>query len=99
MGSENIFVLRHEHEIDGYDSMIILGVYSSMPLAERARRRFESEPGFRETQNGFVIHPCRIDQDLWSGGFATVRVGPPLPSAENDSDATHSITQEGNPCP
>ncbi len=68
-----IFVLRHEYELDGYDAMKILGVYSERALAESAKARFAIEPGFREHVNGFVIHECKVDDDLWSGGFSTYR--------------------------
>ena len=76
MTGATIFVLRHEHEIEGYDSTIILGVYSGKSLAEDAQRRFEKEPGFRNSPEGFIIHQCKVDDDLWSGGFVTVPVGP-----------------------
>jgi hypothetical protein len=69
---ETIFVLRHEHDINGYDSTIIIGVYSQRSLAEDAQARFEKEPGFSDHVDGFIIHECKIDEDLWSGGFITV---------------------------
>jgi hypothetical protein len=73
MSGDQIFVLRHEHQIDGYDSTIILGVYSTFQLAETAQEGFAKEPGFRDHIEGFIIHECKIDDDLWSGGFVTVR--------------------------
>jgi len=63
----------HEYELDGYDTLKILGVYSDKIFAEQAQTRFEREPGFREHKDGFVIHQSLIDRDLWSGGFATYR--------------------------
>jgi hypothetical protein len=73
VSDDKIYVLRHEYELDGYDSMKILGVYSTLSLAENAQARFAVEPGFRDHQDGFVIHECRMDDDLWSGGFVTYR--------------------------
>ena len=68
-----IFVLRHEHELDGYDQMKILGVYSDLVLAKQAQARFENEPGFRDHKEGFIIHRCHVNEDLWSEGFLTQR--------------------------
>ncbi len=75
MKDETIYVLRHEHEIDGYDSTIILGVFSERHLAEESQARFAREPGFRNHLDGFFIHQCKINEELWSGGFTTVHVG------------------------
>jgi len=70
---DTIYILSHEYERDGYDTLKILGVYSERNLAEQARARFEVEPGFCEYKDGFVIHKSEIDKDLWSGGFVTYR--------------------------
>jgi hypothetical protein len=71
--SDTIFILMHEYELDGYDTLKVLGVYSERILAEQARARFEREPGFCDHKDGFVIHESQIDKDLWSGGFITYR--------------------------
>jgi hypothetical protein len=70
---DTIFILRHEYELDGYDMLKILGVYSERVLAEQAQARFETEPGFCEHKDGFVIEESQIDKDLWSEGFITYR--------------------------
>ena len=70
---DKIFILLHEYELDGYDTLKILGVYSERTLAEQAQARFEVEPGFRDYKDGFVIHESVLNKDLWSGGFVTYR--------------------------
>jgi hypothetical protein len=76
---DTIYILSHEYELDGYDILKILGVYSGRVLAEQAQARFETEPGFCEHKDGFVIHETQVDKDLWSGGFLTYRY--PLPDS------------------
>jgi hypothetical protein len=68
-----IYILSHEYELDGYDTLKILGVYSKQILAEQAQARFETEPGFCDHKDGFVIEEAQIDKDLRSGGFITYR--------------------------
>jgi hypothetical protein len=70
---DTIFILTHEYELDGYDTLKVLGVYSERALAEQAQARFETEPGFCEHKDGFVIEESLIDKDLRSGGFITYR--------------------------
>jgi hypothetical protein len=70
---DTIFILTHEYELNGYDTLKILGVYSERLLAEQAQARFEAEPGFCEHKDGFVIEESQIDKDLRSGGFVTYR--------------------------
>ena len=74
MDNQTIYVLLHEYELDGYDQTKTLGVYSSHALAEKAQAYFSQQEGFRDYPDGFVVHKCRLDQNLWSEGFITVRV-------------------------
>ena len=73
MKGDKIFILTHEYELDGYDTLKILGVYSELSLAEEAQSRFEKEPGFCDHKEGFVIEESQVDKDLRSGGFVTYR--------------------------
>ena len=73
MKGATIFILMHEYELDGYDALKILGVYSHKALAEQAQARFEKEQGFCDHLDGFVIQESLLDKDLWSGGFVTYR--------------------------
>ena len=70
---DTIYILMHEYELDGYDTLKILGVYSEQILAEQAQARFVIEPGFCDYKDGFVIQESQVDKDLWSGGFFTYR--------------------------
>jgi len=73
MDDTTIFVLSHEYEQDGYDQLKMLGVYSNRVLAEEAQAYFLIQEGFRDYPDGFVIHESRLNQNLWSEGFATYR--------------------------
>jgi hypothetical protein len=68
-----IYVLTHEYELDGYDTLKILGVYSERILADQAQARFEIEPGFCDHKDGFSIEESQLDKDLRSAGFVTYR--------------------------
>lgn len=69
----NVFILHHVHELtDDYEDVKLLGVYATAEDAEAARRRLESQPGFRENPEGFSIDEYTIGEDLWTEGFVTV---------------------------
>lgn len=68
-----VYLLWHEYELDGYDQLKVLGVYTDHSLAEDARTYFASQPGFCEHLEGFVIHECQLNTRLWAEGFTTVR--------------------------
>ncbi len=73
MQDNTVYVLMHEYELDGYDTLKILGVYSERALAESAQARFAGEDGFRDHPDGFGIVPPVLDREMWSGGFFTYR--------------------------
>jgi hypothetical protein len=72
MDNPTIYLLMHEHELDGCDQLKILGVYSSRILAEKAQAYFVLQEGFCDYPDGFVIDEYRLNQNLWSEGFITV---------------------------
>jgi homoserine kinase type II len=73
MLGSTIFLLTHEYELDGYDQLKVLGVYSELQLAETAKAYFSTQPGFCDHLDGFGIEECQINKDLWSEGFVTYR--------------------------
>jgi hypothetical protein len=73
MQGGTIYLLTHEYELDGYDQLKVLGVYSEQSLAENAQAYFSTQPGFCDHLDGFEIEECKINQNLWSEGFITYR--------------------------
>jgi hypothetical protein len=73
MNSDPVYLLTHEYELDGYDQLKVLGVYSEHRLAEAAQAYFSTQPGFCDHLDGFVIQECQLDKNLWSEGFLTYR--------------------------
>jgi hypothetical protein len=67
-----VFLLWHVHEFPcGEEDAKLIGVYSSQELAEQARQRVATQPGFREAPTGFCIDRYTVDQDNWREGYAT----------------------------
>ena len=60
---DTIFILYHEYELDGHDTLKILGVYSERILAEAAQARFELEPGFCDYKEGFLIPETQLNRN------------------------------------
>jgi hypothetical protein len=69
----DVFLLWHVRELPGgeEDSKLI-GVYSSAGAAEQAKQRILSQPGFRESPEGFQVSRYTLDEDHWTEGFVTV---------------------------
>ncbi len=68
------FLLWHEHESQaGEEGTKLIGVYSSQLLAEQAKERLTSQPGFRDAPKGFIIDRYEIDEDHWTEGYVIVR--------------------------
>jgi hypothetical protein len=53
------------------ESVKLIGVYSSRPLAEAAVARAGRLEGFRDVLDGFSIDVYVIDEDNWTSGFFT----------------------------
>ncbi|HTU26480.1 MAG TPA: hypothetical protein VMF30_13830 [Pirellulales bacterium] len=66
-----VWLLWHTHSVGEEDDEKLVGVYSSRRSAEAARQRMIALPGFREAPDGFGIDSYVIDQDRWTGGFAS----------------------------
>lgn len=80
-GSNPVYLLTHEYELDNCDRLKILGIYSERPLAEAAQAYFLTQPGFCDHPDGFAIQETRLNQNLWSEGFVTYRY--PLEEGES----------------
>ena len=73
MKGNAVFLLSHEYELDGYDQLKTLGVYTELSLAEEAQAYFAIQPGFCDHLDGFEIQECQLNTKLWSEGFITYR--------------------------
>jgi hypothetical protein len=62
-----LYVLLHSLPESG--KVKVVGIYSSMALAEEAKVRTRSLPGFSEEPTGFTIDRYELDADHWSRGF------------------------------
>jgi hypothetical protein len=68
----NVFLLWHVHEIPhGDEDAKLIGVYSTREMAEHARERLVSQPGFRDPPEGFEVSAYRLDQDRWTEGIVS----------------------------
>ena len=67
-----VFVVQHEHELDGCDKVKFIGVYSSDERARAAVDRAKGLSGFRDHPDGFSVDPYEVDMDHWTEGFITV---------------------------
>ncbi|MFG2848185.1 hypothetical protein ACGF12_34205 [Kitasatospora sp. NPDC048296] len=54
---------------DNEDCVKVLGLYTTLALAEARIERARELPGFRETPDGFIVHPYVLDQPRWLHGF------------------------------
>ena len=64
---EPLFVLLHSIPETG--RVKVVGLYSSLDLAEAATARARVLPGFIDEPDGFSIEQYEIDKDHWPRGF------------------------------
>jgi len=64
---EPLYLLLHHPPETGKAKVI--GVYSSVELAQEAIERTRVLPGFADEPDGFTIEPIEIDKDYWARGF------------------------------
>jgi len=66
----DVFLLWHVNTWpDGEEDAKLIGVYSTLELADAARQRAASLPGFRDAPTGFLVDRYTVDQDEWREGF------------------------------
>lgn len=70
-----VYVLQHEHDLDGSSDVKLIGVYKTKHDAVEARQRLRKAPGFRDQPDGFSIDAYELGQDHWTEGFVSVPVG------------------------
>ena len=67
-----VFLVWHVHTINGVDDEKLIGAYSTETEAQAAIIRLGDKPGFVDCNDGFLIDSYEINQDRWTGGYATV---------------------------
>ena len=70
-----VFIVHHQHELDGRDEVALIGVYSSEERGRAAVERSRRLPGFCEHPDGFSVNAYEVDKDYWTEGFKTVWLG------------------------
>ncbi|MER7756215.1 hypothetical protein [Kitasatospora sp. NPDC097643] len=60
---------------DNEDDVKVLGLYATRESAEARIARARELPGFRETPEGFAIHPYVVDEVRWPAGFRIAPTG------------------------
>jgi len=71
-GSESVWLLQHVHEFDdGSEDVKLIGVFASREEGEVAQGRVASEPGFRDTPDGFSLTEERLGIVAWGEGYVT----------------------------
>src|SRR5262245_1684545 len=81
-----VFVVQHQHELDGCDEVKFIGVYSTARRAAAAVALAKGLPGFRDHPDGFSVDAYEVDRSHWVEGFKTFRLergeapSPPTPS-------------------
>jgi len=72
---DQIYLLQHSYEIDGYDETKLIGIYSSRKLAEKSMEICYQRPGFREySKDCFHIDKYEVNKSYWEEGFISCAV-------------------------
>ncbi len=71
-----VYVLQHEHDLDGSSDVKMIGVYRTERDAAEARNRLSKAPGFRDHPDGFSIDRYELGQDHWTDGYVSVPLDP-----------------------
>jgi hypothetical protein len=69
---KTVFLVQHSYEVGedgGYDETKLIGIYSSLEIAESVVERYKTLQGFRDDLDAFYIDEYEIDKDYWNEGF------------------------------
>ncbi len=76
-----VFLVFHEHVLDGCDEIKFIGAYSTARRGRAAVARAKRLPGFRDHPDGFSVDACLVDRTHWAEGFKTVWLGKRRPQS------------------
>ncbi len=69
---KEVYVLQHSHDLESEEADIkLIGVYSTEEKAKKTITKLSSQPGFKDTPQGFHIDKYEINKDHWGEGFVT----------------------------
>jgi hypothetical protein len=66
---KQVFLLEHSYEIEGFDEIKTIGIFTEKEKAEKVIKRYISLPGFMNYPDGFNIGLYEIDKAHWEEGF------------------------------
>ena len=70
----SVYILHHYYdELNGWEEVKFIGVFSSEEEAEKIIEEYKKLPGFKYRPNDFCISEYKIDVPAWTEGFITVR--------------------------
>ncbi|WP_454254228.1 DUF7336 domain-containing protein [Pseudomonas sp. Marseille-Q8238] len=64
-----VYLLQHTAERQDGEDVKIIGIYSSLELAEKAKSAISETSGFKDYPDGFYIDPYNLDKTFWESGF------------------------------
>lgn len=64
-----VYLLQHTAERQDGDDVKIIGIYSSLELAEKAKSAIAATSGFKDYPDGFYIDQYSLDRTFWESGF------------------------------
>ena len=67
-----VFIGWYTHETDDGEDVKLLGVYSTVALAQQRVALVKMEPGFRDHPEDLEVAEYGLDEDAWLDGFKTV---------------------------
>jgi len=78
-----VFLVFHQHDLDGCDEIKFIGVYSTARRGRAAVARAKRQPGFRDHPDGFSVDAHEVDRTSWTEGFKTVWLGKGRPPSSS----------------
>ena len=66
-----VFLVWHDHQIEGESNEKLLGIFSSRLKAEQRVREAGGQLGFEDFPDGFTIDMYKLDESQWTDGFIT----------------------------
>jgi hypothetical protein len=65
----SVFLVQHERRIPVPADVKMIGVYSSLALADAAVGRLRMQSGFRDLLDAFTVTEVSLDRDHWPEGY------------------------------
>jgi len=69
---KHVYIVQHEHEVEGCDDVKLIGIFSSLEKANATVERYKNLPGFRDCKDSFFVNDYILDETEWKEGFVTI---------------------------